>query len=1283
MNPKLRRSSSRSEAGSVLDNLVQELVDKLQAGDAVDIDAYRSRYPEHAEKLDQLVPAIELMAGAGFWINPPSGARSTTSLDAEPGQILGDFRLLREIGRGGMAVVYEAEQISLRRRVALKVLPYSAASDTQQRGRFQLEAHAAALLHHPHIVPVYAVGSEGDQHYYAMQLIEGPSLASVIRGLRRRSDHPAAENGPQAGAETAVLDIASISEMSDGLASGNLTAEQGSTTDLGSPASSPEAPPADAVDLSEPSRPASHPAGGPSSGPASDRPGGWAWIRRVASRPGPGARRSDSGRAPGFYRAAARLGIQAAEALDHAHQSGVIHRDIKPGNLLLDATGHFWVADFGLARMREDTGVTRTGDLVGTVRYMSPEQTLGKSVVIDHRTDIYSLGITLYELITLTPAISGENLHDVLNRIAVEEPLAPRQIDPAIPKDLETIVLKAIAKDRDARYQAALDMARDLARFLDRVPIKARRPSPVDRAWKWMQRHRTLFTVGFVALSVCLLAMVISVVWVSIAERKALNAANTASQERQKALDAADVASEERQKAVAAAENSRYEAASQSLLRILWTLHPSGWSDDAGNALDQIARIRRDQRFQSLSLAARRGFDAHIVESISPGGRSILFDPQGRRLLIAGIGIEGYRGDDRGSTIWDIAGGAQRVTKIRASGPVAFRPDGTALQLSHDDPRILRLWDVERERVIAEFTIPVAGGADPGPGDHPHPIYYDFALAADGSRVAASYKDPESRTWVAVWDGTSGRLLHRFAGRAARLAFSPDGTLLAGGEDSGKIHVWSIGDGLELPSPRLGPASVGALAFGRSLRRGGSSKGESGNQGRGWRLAAGDSGGNTTIWDVETGMLHVRCPGRGSGVNALAFSPDGTLLVTGGSRPIHLWDVIGGALLLDLDDVQHCLSLAFSPDGKFLASGGVQTIASATAKDVSRVTRWRLENGRGIQTLRGLVAPTAEIRFSPDGRYVAAVASDWQIAIWDRRTGALRHVFRAPDGYSPEKSGLAFSRDGLSVAFASGTDATQWELSSGRQLNAWKLPGGRENVLAFHPSGRLLLFRVETNSGDRPPFRDAPFERYPRVGRIRELLDSGQIRTSAEITAFNRHVFFAAAPDDLSYVVLDGVNIDAAGIHRSIATFDGGTGRALWSIPIPGGPDSAVSQFLDAAGSVLYVDEGRRSNWTLYRMPGGEPIGSMTGIVAFGPGGDSWIREERPSWSNQPVYTLFRRNAGRPMLTLATEAMPTFSGQFQFDADGHSLAWCNADGTIDVADLEVVRQSDVAARKAR
>jgi serine/threonine-protein kinase len=426
-----------------LDRLIEELTRRVQAGEDIDLEAVAREHPGYSEPLRRLLPALELLAGLSQSVMADGLQGGGSGLDPTAGiGELGDFRLVREIGRGGMGVVYEAEQLSLRRRVALKVLPFAAALDARQIQRFRVEAQAAACLHHPHIVPVHGVGCERGVHYYAMQLIEGQSLAAIIAELRRL------EGLDPADASAPGLAAISTTELAARLLTG------------------------DAADQARPA------------GAGPDTP------TAAGTAPGRPAPSGSSTRSRDYVRAVARLALEAAEALDHAHAQGVLHRDIKPANLLLDAGGRLWVTDFGLAQVRGDDRLTCSGDVLGTLRYMSPEQALGRRVVIDGRTDVYSLGVTLYELLTLRPALDGRDRAEILRRIAEQEPTPPRRLNPAVPVDLETIVLKATSKDPAARYATAGDLAEDLGRFLEGEPVRARRPSLVDRAAKWTRRHR-------------------------------------------------------------------------------------------------------------------------------------------------------------------------------------------------------------------------------------------------------------------------------------------------------------------------------------------------------------------------------------------------------------------------------------------------------------------------------------------------------------------------------------------------------------------------------------------------------------------------------------------------------------------------------------------------------------------------------------------------------------------------------------------------------------------------
>jgi serine/threonine protein kinase len=268
------------------------------------------------------------------------------------------------------------------------------------------------------------------------------------------------------------------------------------------------------------------------------------------TRPPAGLSAERSTRSSEYYRMVARLGIQAAEALDHAHQLGIVHRDIKPANLLVDAAGGLWVTDFGLAHMQSETRLTMTGDLVGTLRYMSPEQALAKRVVVDHRTDVYSLGATLYELLTLRPVFGGDDRQELLRQIAFDDPIPPRRLNRAIPAELETIILKALEKDPQERYETAQELADDLRNWLEDRPIQAKRPGLLARAQKWSRRHKPLVRAVGVGLVVAVVALAASTVWAWHKEKQADDARQYADGQRVAAENNATEADKQRRQAL-------------------------------------------------------------------------------------------------------------------------------------------------------------------------------------------------------------------------------------------------------------------------------------------------------------------------------------------------------------------------------------------------------------------------------------------------------------------------------------------------------------------------------------------------------------------------------------------------------------------------------------------------------------------------------------------------------------------------------------------------------------
>jgi serine/threonine protein kinase/Tfp pilus assembly protein PilF len=477
-----------------LTRILDDYLSQLEQGVPSNPRALLDEHPDLAEALQLYLDSLTNLQ------NMSAAFQTGTVDDDAPAEILnherrlGDFILGCEIGRGGMGVVYEARQISLGRRVALKVLPFAAVLDARQIARFKNEAQAAAQIHHPNIVPVFAIGAERGVHYYAMQFIDGLPLDRAIRDLRRQARLAVQETEELPGENSVDLALDEIC----------------STT-----------------------------------------------CRSYLTDSARNHRR--------YYDTIVRIGIDAAEALHAAHEYGVVHRDIKPSNLMLDENGKIWITDFGLARCQNNHSLTQTGDVLGTFRYMSPEQARGKSALVDHRTDIYSLAATLYELLTLEPVVP----HDAdARKLAVLEPTPLRRHRPDIPRDLETVILKALANDRDDRYATAQEFAEDLRRVIEGKPIHAQPLSLWDRALRWSARHQRLMVMA-TALSLCLgLFFAISTLMIAREKHRAEQNEELAEQHLARAIEVVDrfgAQLAERLEAVPAAADVRHELLQETL----------------------------------------------------------------------------------------------------------------------------------------------------------------------------------------------------------------------------------------------------------------------------------------------------------------------------------------------------------------------------------------------------------------------------------------------------------------------------------------------------------------------------------------------------------------------------------------------------------------------------------------------------------------------------------------------------------------------------------------------
>jgi len=528
--------SAITDSRDPIEMLADEFVERCRGGEVLSIEEYASEHPECAEMIRELFPTIAAMEKLKITKEKQSGgpaAHETLTIER-----LGDLRILAEIGRGGMGIVYEAVQESLGRRVAVKVLPKQFLLDEKRLQRFRREARTAAKLHHTNIVPILGVGEHDGYHYYVMQYIRGVGLDEAIRRLGQSGgEHAWLEdsNGSQSGRDGKVSDIAQAllcgefprADSSSPAISGNgshgdsVVANDAISSNIGLPSHSHEALPPTEVsaatialtdcDTDDDNK-----------------------ADLVADTPPAGLPVSHLGQT--YWRSVARIGIQAADALSYAHEQGTLHRDIKPANLLLDSHGVVWVADFGLAKAIEQDDVSRTGDIVGTLRYMAPEQFRDGA---EGRSDVYSLGLTLYELLTLRPAFDDrDRKRALLGSESAPELTRPRRLVPAIPRDLETIVLKAASPEPEHRYQTAGDLVADLTCFLEDRPILAKRTSSVERLWRWCRRNRAVaFLAGTAAILLILIAAMASIGYVQAksANTQISEALNGEKEQREKA----------------------------------------------------------------------------------------------------------------------------------------------------------------------------------------------------------------------------------------------------------------------------------------------------------------------------------------------------------------------------------------------------------------------------------------------------------------------------------------------------------------------------------------------------------------------------------------------------------------------------------------------------------------------------------------------------------------------------------------------------------------------------
>jgi WD40 repeat protein len=882
-------------------------------------------------------------------------------------------------------------------------------------------------------VPVYATGCERGVHYYAMQFIEGRTLADVIAESRAAAQLGGRERG---GAGRTPVGCSAEAEA---VRTGPWVPEEEGAAGSGA------------------------------------TEGGHA--PSATARAGISTERSTRG--PAFFRTVAQLGVQAAEALEHAHQLGVVHRDIKPANLLVDGRGRLWVTDFGLAHCQSQAGLTMTGDLVGTLRYMSPEQALAQRVVIDHRTDVYSLGATLYELLALEPAFAGRDRQELLRQIAFEEARPPRRLNRAIPAELETIVLKALEKNPAERYATAQELADDLERFLKDEPIRARRPTLVHRARKFARRHKPVVVTGMVSALLLLGALFI---YRLVAAAK-INDANDQLRAEIELKDQANQQLENEKVALRLKERqAKIELSTFLLDKGLDSCHQG----DAGLGLLWLARSLANapddaadlQRVIRTNLAAwhRRVSTLRWVLPHKGKIHHVAFSPDGRTLLTVCeterySAVSKYKGEVRR---WDAATGEPLGPPIPHQGfypgLVTFSPDRKTVLLGRDI-RTAQLWDLETgrprgsplahahdiQRVVfsADSRTLLTVSGEPSsflpPGVDPHFL--------DNLTTCYMPPPPAGKT-VHLWAATTGKPLGKpveHAEEISAVALSPDGRIVLTASGT-MARLWKAATGETLGPPLSHPGSITAAAFSPDGR---------------FVLTAGTKAplpktptlvtqspdpsnpkGRAQLWKVSTGEAVGRPLTPLLAPREVAFSPDGTRVALWGYSA-ELWCTgqgqgIGiawfpGRALVHQDAVR---AAAFSPDGRTIVTGSHDKTAGL----------WSAGNAQPIAALLH-PSPVRAVAFAPDGRAVITGCEDGTVRLWG--VPADRPPDRPPLTFDDTHETIVLSPDGqtlLREGDRSGRLAVELlGARTGRRLGPPLQQDARLYAAAFSPDGRKAL----------------------------------------------------------------------------------------------------------------------------------------------------------------------------------------------------------------------------------